>query len=72
MPRAHEDYLQSDLAALRAELAKYAVGTSDHANTRAELEAVEAAAAAVQAMVHLQPNEPHVITGVSGNVPKLR
>ena len=64
-----------DLAALRAELAEYAVGTSEHANTRAELEAVEAAAARVQAMVQLQPNEPYMIKGWRrrrGNVPKLR
>ena len=46
---SYEVVLQSDLSALRAGLAKYDVGTSEHANIRAELEAVETAAAAVQA-----------------------
>ena len=60
---SYESFLQADLTARRAELTDYAVGTSEHANARAELEAVEAEAARVQAMEQLLPNEPYRIGG---------
>ena len=60
---SYESFLQADLTARRAELTDYAVGTSEHANARAELETVEAAAARVQAMEQLLPNEPYRIGG---------
>ena len=67
---SYESFLQADLTARRAELTDmltdYAVGTSEHANARAELETVEAAAARVQAMEQLLPNEPYRIGVIGG------